>query len=43
MDGVTGYFMRVKGRRNRRLVILLKGVVAITAEVQPDLVEVIEE
>lgn len=43
MDGVTGYFMRVKGRRNRQLVILLKGVVAITAEVQPDLVEVIEE
>ncbi len=41
LDGVEGLFMQVKGKRNRRVVVLLDGVVAVAAEVHPDLVEVI--
>lgn len=41
LDGVTGVFMRVQGKRNRRLVVLLEGVIAVVAEVHPDLVEII--
>ena len=40
-DGVTGVFMRVQGKRNRRVVVLLEGVMAVAAEVHPDLIEVI--
>ncbi len=41
LDGVTGVFMQVKGKRNRRLVVMLEGIIAVAAEVQPDLVEVL--
>ena len=41
-DGAEGYFMKVKGKRNRRLVVKLEGVMAISVEVSPDLVEVIK-
>ena len=40
-DGVKGIFMQVRDKRNRRIVIMLEGVIAVTAEVDPDLVEVI--
>lgn len=40
-DGVTGEFMRVQGKRNRRVVVMLDGIIAIAVEVHPDLVEVI--
>ncbi len=40
-DGVTGTFMQVKGKRNRRLVVMLDGIMAVAAEVAPDLVEVL--
>ncbi len=40
-DGVTGVFMQVKGKRNRRLVVMLDGIMAVVAEVDPDLVEII--
>lgn len=42
-DGVCGKFMQVKGKRNRRLVVLLDGLLAVTADIQPDLIEVIPE
>lgn len=41
LDGVEGVFMKVKGRRNRRLVILVEGAVAIETEVAPDLIELL--
>ncbi len=41
LDGVQGIFMRVQGKRNRRVVVLLDGVMAVAAEVHPDLIEVI--
>lgn len=41
LDGVEGTFMRVKGKRDRRIVVVLEGVMAVAAEVRPDLVEVI--
>lgn len=40
-DGVKGVFMRVRGKRKRRVVVMLDGIMAVTAEVEPDLVEVI--
>lgn len=40
-DGVCGTFMRVKGKRNRRIVVLLDGIMAVAAEVHPDLTEII--
>lgn len=41
-DGAEGYFIKVQGKRNRRLVVKLDGVMAISAEVMPDLVEVVK-
>ncbi|MDE6217955.1 MAG: UpxY family transcription antiterminator [Muribaculaceae bacterium] len=41
LDGVEGVFMRVKGARTRRLVIMLEGLGAVAAEVSPDYVELI--
>lgn len=40
-DGVKGVFMHVKGKRSRRVVVMLDGVMAISAEIQPDLIEII--
>ncbi len=40
-DGVEGVFMQVKGKRNRRLVVMLEGIMAVVAEVDPDLVEIL--
>ncbi len=40
-DGVTGSFLKVKGKRNRRLVVLLEGIMAVAAEVNPDLIEIL--
>lgn len=41
LDGVKGVFMRVRGKRNRRVVVMLEGIMAVSAEVHPDLIEVI--
>ena len=38
-DNVKGMFVRVQGKRNRRVVVLLEGVMAVSAEVHPDLIE----
>ena len=43
LDGVKGMFMRVKGKRNRRVVVMLEGIMGISAEVHPDLIEVIND
>ena len=40
-DGVTGTFIKVQGKRNRRVVAMLEGITAIAAEVQPHLIEVL--
>lgn len=41
-DGAEGLFMRVQGKRNKRVVILIEGVAAFTtAEITPDLIEII--
>lgn len=40
-DGVEGVFVRVQGKRDRRVVVLLDGVMAVATQVHPDLVEVI--
>ena len=43
LDGVKGVFMRVKGKRNRRVVVMLEGIMGISVEVHPDLIEVIND
>jgi len=42
LDGVEGVFVRVQGKRNRRVVVMLDGIMAVATEVHPDLIEVIE-
>ena len=39
LNGVMGVFMQVQGTRKRRVVVLLEGVMAVAAEVHPDLIE----
>ncbi len=41
-DGVEGTFVKVQGVRNRRVVVQLQGLLAIAAEVHPDLIQVIK-
>lgn len=41
LKGCEGTFMKVKGARNRRLVVMLEGLGAIAAEVDPDYIELI--
>ena len=42
-DGVEGTFMKVKGKRNRRVVIAIQNVIAVAmAYVEPDFIEVIK-
>lgn len=43
LDGVKGMFMRVKGKRRRRVVVMLEGIMGISVEVHPDLIEVIND
>ncbi len=43
LDGVEGTFVRVQGKRNRRVVVLLDGIMAVATEVHPDLIETITE
>jgi len=43
LDGVEGSFVRVQGRRQRRVVVVLDGIMAVATDVHPDLVEVIAE
>lgn len=40
-DGYEGYFVKLKGKRNRRVVINIDCVIAIAIEVNPDYIEVI--
>ena len=42
-DGTEGVFIKIKGKRNRRLVVLIEGLaaVAVNTEITPDLVEVL--
>jgi transcription antitermination factor NusG len=43
-EGYEGVFVKVKGERDRRVVISLQGVIAMAmATISPDLIEVIEE
>lgn len=41
-DGVEATFLKVKGFRKRRVVVMLGGVMAASVEVEPDLIEVIQ-
>lgn len=40
-DGVEGTFVKVQGLRNRRVIVQLPGLLAIAAEVHPDLIQVL--
>lgn len=42
LKGCEGTFMKVKGARNRRLVIMLEGLGAVAAEVDPDYIELMK-
>jgi transcription antitermination factor NusG len=41
-DGVEGVFVKVRGARSRRVVVLLEGIMAVTsAEISSDLIEIL--
>jgi len=41
-DGIEGILVRGKGRRDRRVVVLIEGVMAVsTATIEPDLIELL--
>lgn len=41
MDGIEGYFVKKKGCRRKTIVVVLDGLFGISAEVEPDMVELI--
>ncbi len=41
-DQVQGIFVKVRGKRSRRLVVMLDGLLAASVEVSPDLIEVLQ-
>lgn len=42
LDGYEGYFIKIKGKRNKRVVISFDSVIAVAIEVNPDFIEVIK-
>ncbi len=38
-DGIEGTFLRVKGKRSRQVVVILPKVLAVSVEIEPDLIE----
>lgn len=43
-DGVEGLFVKVKGARSKRVVVLINGITAVaTAEIEPEYIEVVNE
>lgn len=42
-DGTEGVFVKIKGKRNKRVVVLVEGVasVAINTEISPDFIEIL--
>ena len=43
LDGLEGVFMKVKGARSRRLVVMLEGITALAAEVEPDYIQIVTD
>lgn len=42
LDGITGKYLRVKGARNRRLVVMIPDTLAVAVDVEADFIEVIK-
>lgn len=42
LDGVEGVFVKLKGARSKRVVVMLEGVTAVAAEVEPQFIEVLK-
>ena len=42
LDGMTGVYLKVKGARSKRLVVIIPDTLAVAVDVQADLIEVIE-
>lgn len=41
LDGIEGYFLRVKGSRNRKLIINIENFLSVATEVSADMIEVL--
>lgn len=41
-DGVEGVFMKVRGKRSRQVVVVVPDVMAVSVEVHPDLIEILD-
>ena len=42
LNEVEGIFVKIRGKRSRRLVVIVPGVTAVTAEINPDFIQVIK-
>lgn len=42
LDGVEGFFVRKKGSRRKTLVVVLEGLLSVSAEVEPDMIEILD-
>lgn len=42
-DGVEGVFVKTEGVRDRRVVVLLEGILAVSVQIHPDLIEVLPQ
>ncbi len=41
-DGVEGSYIKLEGKRNKRLLVMLDDIIAVTVIVDPELIEVLE-
>ena len=42
LNGMTGVYLKVKGARSKRLVVIIPDTLAVAVDVQADLIEVIK-
>ena len=42
-DGVEGIFMKVHGRRSKQVVVIVADIMAVSVEVEPDFIEVLDD
>lgn len=42
-DGYEGYFVKLTGKRNKRIVVQIDSVIAVAVKISPDLIEVIKD
>ncbi len=42
LNGVEGNFVKMKGSRSKKLVVVIEGLFGVSAEVEPDMIEILD-